>query len=154
MTSRATTGLRPVAIAVAVAAVLALAIGGAVLIGSTPEPTPTPLPSATAIPTATPVAARQLPTGGALAAGQYTVGVPGGPVTVSLTIGDDNWTSGGWYIMDPPDFTRQISFWTVGNVYEDLCDSASLPAAAHRADSRRSGNGARCPGRLEHVACP
>lgn len=127
MTARATTGLRPVVIAVAVAALLALVIGGAVLIGSQPEPTPTPMPSATANSTATPVAARPLPADGALAPGQYTVGVPGGPVTVSLTIGDDNWTSGSWYIMDPPEFTRQISFWTVGNVYEDLCDSASLP---------------------------
>ena len=128
--STTTTGLRTVGIAVAVAAVLALAIGGAVLIGSTPQPTPTPLPSATAIPTATPIAARPLPADGEVAAGQYTVGVPGGPVVVSLTIGDDNWTSGGWYIMNPPDFTRQVSFWTVGNVYEDLCDPGSLPAVA------------------------
>ena len=128
--STTTTGLRTVGIAVAVAAILVIAIGGAVLIGSTPEPTPTPQPSATAIPTATPVAAQQLPAGGEVAAGQYTVGVPGGPVVVSLTIGDDNWTSGGWYIMNPPDFTRQVSFWTVGNVYADLCDSASLPAVA------------------------
>ena len=130
MTASTTTGLRPVAIAVAVAALLVLVIGGAVLIGSQPEPTPTPTPSASAIPTATPVAARPLPAGGAVAPGQYTVGVPGGPVTVTLTIGDDDWESGGWYIMNPPAFTRQVSFWTVGNVYQDRCDPASLPAVA------------------------
>jgi hypothetical protein len=130
MTSRATTGLRPVAIAVAVAALLVFAIGGAVLIGSGPDPSPTPMPSATAIPTATPVGAAPLPAGGALAPGQYTVRVPGGPITVSLTIGDDGWESGGWYLMNPPAFSRSVSFWTVGNVYEDLCDSASLAAPA------------------------
>ena len=128
--STTTTGLRLVAIAVAVAALLVFAIGGAVLIGSGPDPSPTPMPSATAIPTATPVAAAPLPAGGSLAAGQYTVAVPGGPVTVSLTIGDDGWESGGWYIMNPPAFSRSVSFWTIGNVYEDLCDSASLPVPA------------------------
>ena len=151
MTARATTGLRPVAIAVAVAALLVFAIGGAVLIGSGPDPSPTPIPSATAIPTATPVAAvpcRPVEP----CAGSVHRGVPGGPVTVSLTIGDDGWTSGGWYIMNPPAFSRSVSFWTIGNVYEDLCDPASLPATADRADRGRSGRGARCAGQFENVA--
>ena len=77
MTARATTGLRPVAIAVAVAALLALVIGGAVLIGSQPDSTPTPMPSATTIPTTTPIAARPLPRGGALTSGQYSTSFPG-----------------------------------------------------------------------------
>ena len=150
--STTTTGLRLVAIAVAVAALLVFAIGGAVLIGSGPDPSPTPMPSATAIPTATPVAAAPLPAGGALARGSVHRGVPGGPVTVSLTIGDDGWESGGWYIMNPPDFSRSVSFWTIGNVYEDLCDSASLPAAADRADGGRPGRRARCAGQYKNVA--
>jgi hypothetical protein len=54
MTTRRTTGLRPVAILVALAALLVAAVGGAALIGSRPEATPTPMPTAAAIATPTP----------------------------------------------------------------------------------------------------
>jgi hypothetical protein len=92
---------------------------------------PTPIPSSTAIPTATPVAIPPLPPWGApaLDPGRYTVVVPGSTVTAALTVGD-GWTPGGFYLMNPPDFTKQVSFWTVENVYEDLCDPGSLPDPA------------------------
>jgi hypothetical protein len=119
MTTRATTGLRPVAILLVVAALLALGVGGAIFVGSRPEATPTP--TAIPSPTATQVAVPPLPAGGALSPGRYRLTVPQSPVTVDLTIGD-GWTSGEWYIMNPPEFTHQISFWTVGNVPADACD--------------------------------
>jgi hypothetical protein len=120
MSSRTTTGLRTVAIAVALAAVLAVAIGGAVLIGSTPEPTATPIPSPSAIPTATPVAARPLPRGGALTSGQYSTELPESTVTATFTI-EDGWTSGGWYLMNPPALDKAVIFMAIANVYEDIC---------------------------------
>jgi hypothetical protein len=127
MTTRATTGLRPVAILLAVVAVLLAAVGGAVIIGSAPDATPVPSPSATAIPTSTPVAVRPLPPDGALSPGQYRTGVPDSPVTVAMTIGG-GWSSGGWYIMNPPELTHQVSFWTVGDVNSDACDwGGTLP---------------------------
>jgi hypothetical protein len=133
MTTRATTGLRPAVILVAVAALLVLAIGGAVVMSSGPDVNPTPIttdgptPTATPSPTATPVAVRPMPASGALDPGQYTIEVPHSTVTVSLTIAD-GWTSGGWYIMNPPQFTKHIAFWTVGNVNSDVCDwSGTLP---------------------------
>ena len=120
MTTRATTGLRPVAILLAVVALLALGVGGAIFVASQPEATPRPtvIPS----PTATPLAVTPMPPSGALVAGRYRIEVPDSPVTVDLTIGD-GWTAGdGWYIMNPPNFTHAISFWTVGNVNADACD--------------------------------
>jgi hypothetical protein len=125
MTTRATTGLRPVAILLAVVALLALGVGGAVYVASRPEATPTPtvLPS----PTTSPLAVLPMPPSGALVAGRYRLEVPDSPVTVDLTIGE-GWTSGDWYIMNPPEFTHHISFWTVGNVNEDACDwNGTLP---------------------------
>jgi hypothetical protein len=125
MNTRASTGLRPVAILLVVAALLALGVGGAVFVASRPEATPTQtvIPS----PTATPLAVLQMPATGALVAGRYRLQVPDSPVTVDLTIGD-GWTSGDWYIMNPPDFTHHISFWTVGNVNTDACDwNGTLP---------------------------
>jgi hypothetical protein len=97
----------------------------------TNTPTPTPIPSSTAIPTATHVAIPPLPPWGApaLDPGRYTVVVPGSTVTAALTVGE-GWTPGGFYLMNPPDFTKQVSFWTVENVYEDLCDRGSLPDPA------------------------
>jgi hypothetical protein len=32
--------------------------------------------------------------------------------------------------MNPPDFTKQVSFWTVENVHRDWCDPESLPDPA------------------------
>jgi hypothetical protein len=32
--------------------------------------------------------------------------------------------------MDPPDFSKQVSFWTVANVHQDWCDPESLPEPA------------------------
>ena len=97
----------------------------------TDEPTPTPILTASpsASPTATPVAIPPLPPFGAgsIVPGRYTIAVPGSPVIAAITVG---WTTGGWYIMNPPDFTKQVSFWTVENVPEDLCDPESLPDPA------------------------
>lgn len=141
MTTRPTTGLRPVAIVIAVALLLVLAIGGAVLIGSDPEATPTPVPSTAASPTPTPVAVLPLPIDTApLAPGRYTGALvaPGQPpvappdpaetsVEVEFTVGS-GWSVtqplGGatccWYITGQ---RRSISYWPVSNVYADACDT-------------------------------
>jgi hypothetical protein len=123
----------PVRIAAALAAVAVIAFVGLTYLvpdnsGST-EPTATPTPTAT--PIATPVAVPPLPPWGApkLDPGRYTVEVPGSTVTAAFTI-EEGWTPGGWYIMNPPDFTKQVSFWTVENVHQDLCDPESLPDQA------------------------
>ncbi len=57
-------------------------------------------------------------------------------MSVTFTIGD-GWTSGGWYLMNPPlpgqhsaGFTKAMSLWTVDNVYADICDLGSLPDPA------------------------
>jgi hypothetical protein len=116
----------------AVAVVIAAILGFTYLNNQVGTDSPTPTPSSTAIPTATPVAIPPLPPWGApaLDPGRYTVAVPGSTgVTVAFTVGD-GWTPGGWYIMNPPDFSKQVSFWTVDNVYEDLCDRESLPDPA------------------------
>jgi hypothetical protein len=130
MTTRATAGLRPAVILVAVAALLILAIGGAVVMGSDRDVSPTtasPTPTANPSPTPTPVAARPMPASGALDPGQYTIEVPDSNVTVALTIGE-GWTSGDWYLMRPPSFSHSVSFWTVGNVNTDACDwGGTLP---------------------------
>ena len=90
---------------------------------------PTPTPSFTA-------GTRLPPEGTALAAGRYTAEFRDGPVSVTFTIGD-GWTSGGWYLMNPPlpgqhsaGFTKSMSLWTVDNVYADVCDLGSLPEPA------------------------
>jgi hypothetical protein len=109
-------------------------VGGS---SGTPPPTSTPAPTATPAPTP---AVHSLPGSGKLAAGRYAIPVPDrihgdslvavSPVTAVVTIGD-GWTSGGWYLMNPPNFSKQISFWTVGNVYGDICDpDGSLPSPA------------------------
>lgn len=93
--------------------------------------TDTPTPTLTANPTATPVAVPPLPPEGAgrLEAGRYTIAVPDSSVIAAITIGE-GWSTGGWYIMNPPDFTKQVSFWTVENVHQDWCDPESLPDPA------------------------
>ena len=96
-----------------------------------PTPTPTPTASPSPSPTATPVAIPRLPPFGAgsIEPGRYTIAVPDSPVVATITVGD-GWTTGGWYVMNPPAFTKQVSFWTVDNVYEDVCDRESLPDPA------------------------
>jgi hypothetical protein len=126
----------PVRVAVALAAVAIIAfVGFRYLVpdntgDTSPSTTPTPTPSSS--PTATPVGVRPLPQfgGGRLDPGQYSVAVPDSPVTATIAIGDDGWSTGGWYIMDPPDFSKQVSFWTVANVHQDWCDPESLPEPA------------------------
>ena len=146
MTTRTATGLRPAAILVAVLAVLVAAVGGAVLIGTTPDATPTP----TADDTPTPIASASATLGAAqplpgtagepnnsvpLAPGRYTGGLvaPGEPpvgdaetnVDVEFTVGD-GWSvsqpmGGGtccWYINGA---RRSISYWPVTHVYADAC---------------------------------
>ena len=122
----------PFRVGIAAAAVVIAAILGVNYLNSnvgTDEPTPTP--SLTANPTATPVAIPPLPPAGAgsLEPGRYTIAVPNSPVVAAVTIGD-GWSTGGWFIWDPPAETKQVSFWTVDNVYEDLCDRESLPDPA------------------------
>lgn len=119
-------------VGIAAAVVVIAAIIGFNYVNSnvgTDEPSPTPTP--TANPTATPVAIPPLPPMGAgnIVPGRYTIAVPDSPVIAALTVGD-GWSTGGWYIMTPPFFPMQMSFWTVENVYEDLCDRESLPVPA------------------------
>ena len=131
MTLRTTTGLRPVAIAVAVAALLAFVIGGAVLIGSAPEPTPTPLPSATAVPTATPVAHPPLPATGGVAA--WSVHRWGARLDPSSSRSRSPTTTGrravgtSWIPLASPDRSRS-GRWAMSMT--TCCDSGSLPAIA------------------------
>ena len=115
----------------AAAVVVAAVLGLTYLNNQVGTDPPTPTPTLTADPTATPVGIPPLPPFGAgsLVAGQYTIAVPDSPVVAAITIGD-GWTTGGWYIMDPPRFTKQVSFWTVENVYRDWCDPESLPSPA------------------------
>jgi hypothetical protein len=136
MPTRATMGLRPIAILAAIAVLLALGGGGAALLASRPDSTPMPTatadtPTLSPGPTATPLGVRPLPPfgGGRLDPGRYAVEVPDSDVTATITI-EDGWTTGGWYIMDPPAFTKQVSFWTVENVHQDWCDPESLPGRA------------------------
>ena len=147
MTTRSSTGLRPVAILAAVIAVLVLAVGGAVLIGSRPDATPSP----NASPSGTPVAVRQLPVGTApLEPGRYTGGLvapgsaavgsgpddePEEPIDVEFTVGS-GWSVGQyperasccWYINGEG---RSISYWPVIRVYADACDTAGPNGSAH-----------------------
>ena len=146
MTPRTTTGLRPVAILLAVVAVLVAAVGGAVIIGSTPDATPTP----TASPTATPVAVQPLPefdldeNGSApLAPGRYESGLvaPGsaavaGQGDVELTVDVEFTVGDGWSVSQPLGGStccwyingerQSISYWPVSNVYADACDAGIL----------------------------
>jgi len=123
----------PVRIAAALAVVAVIAIVGVRFLlppNNTGDTFPTATPTATASPTATPVGVRPLPPEGSrLNPGQYAVEVPDSSVTATFTIAD-GWTSGGWYIMNPPDLSRSVSFWTVANVHEDICDPTSLPDPA------------------------
>lgn len=129
---RFTTMRNPARIAAALAAVAVIALLGLRFLvpDNTGDTEPTPTATATVSPTATPLAVRPLPpfgSGGELDPGQYTVEVPDSNVTGTVTIGA-GWQSGGWYLMNPPDFTKSISFWTVGNVPTDACDSrGTLP---------------------------
>jgi hypothetical protein len=145
MTARATTGLRPVAVFAAVAAVLLIGAASVALIGSLPVETARPTTTATAAPTAiastppaspsvTPVAVLPLPRTGSVMAGTYRVEFPDSPVTVDLTL-EDRWKAGSsfteqgaaepWnvqYLLDAGDFSHTIWFYTVGNVNTDGCD--------------------------------
>jgi hypothetical protein len=91
----------------------------------TDTPTPTVIPS----PTATQVTVNPIPAFGVqdgLEPGRYSLHIPDSTVSAVITVGP-GWESGGWYIMNPPRFTKQVSFWVVGNVYQDPCVSGSLP---------------------------
>jgi hypothetical protein len=124
----------PVRIAAALAAAAVIAfVGFRYLVpDNTGTTDPTPTPEVSASPTATPSVPELGGFGsGSVDPGTYWLEVPGsdvsGPgVRATLSVGE-GWTSGGWYIMNPPDFTKQVSFWTVANVPEDLCDRRSLP---------------------------
>ena len=129
----------PIRIAAALAAVAVIVFVGLryLVPDNTGDTEPTATSTPTASPTATPVGVRPLPpwgSGGKLDPGTYTAEVPGsdvsGPgVTATLSIGA-GWESGGWYIMNPPLFSKQVSFWTVANVHGDICDPESLPDPA------------------------
>jgi hypothetical protein len=119
----------PVRIAVALAAAAVIAFVGFsyLLPDNTGDDDATPTPTVTASPTATPVAVRPLPPfGTGLNSGTYKLevipgsDVSGSGVAATFSIGS-GWQSGGWYIMNPPAFTKSVSFWSVGNVYEDIC---------------------------------
>jgi hypothetical protein len=95
--------------------------GGAV---ATPSPTPIAMPSAAVTPSPSP-AVRPLPVLGEAAPGRYTIKVPTAPLTVALTIGS-GWSSGSDFIAH--DYVDRVgdavvNFYTVGNVYEDICDA-------------------------------
>jgi hypothetical protein len=122
----------PIRIGIAAAVVVVAAILGFTYLNSeVGTDTPTPTPSLTANPTATPVAVPQLPPLGAgMEPGRYSLHVPDSTIDAVLTVGD-GWTAYGWYIAASPQiFTKQVSFWTVENVYQDLCDPGSLPDPA------------------------
>jgi hypothetical protein len=123
-------------ILIAAAAVAAVALVGIRLTSSGTSGGPVATPNATEISTTFATssprpspALRRLPGSGALLPGRYTIDVPGSPLTVAVTIGE-GWTSGDWYLMDPPDFRKQVSFWTVANVYRDVCDGPGGIATA------------------------
>jgi len=145
MTSRATTGLRPVAVFAALAAVLLIGAASVALIGSSPDATGGPTAPPPATPTtpastprasqgASPLAVRPLPLNGSVAAGTYRVEFPDSQVTVDLTL-EDGWGAGNrftvegvttpWdvqYLTDQTFFTHSMLFYTVGNVNTDGCD--------------------------------
>lgn len=91
----------------------------------TTQPTvaPTPSPAATVPP--------MPPEGRALSPGQYAIQVPDSDIRAVVTV-EGGWTSGLYFIMNPPALTKQVSFWTVANVYDDICDPATggLPTAS------------------------
>jgi hypothetical protein len=143
MTTRATTGLRPVAIVIAVVALLALAAGGAVLIGSAPDATPTPIASPT------PVAVEPLPTadarlerghryiGGLVALGSAVEGAGVEvPLDVAFTVGGGDWTvlystlvqsepgQTCCWMLDGPGGSFQ--YHPVAHVFADACDTGSV----------------------------
>jgi hypothetical protein len=144
MTSRATTGLRPVAVLAAVAVVLLVGAASVALIGSRPDATsgPTALPTATPATAAstprasegsTPVAVEALPRTGSVAAGTYRVEFPDSPVTVDLTL-EDGWEAGNSFTVEGgptrwdvqflyhPALATSMLFYTAGNVNTDGCD--------------------------------
>ena len=117
-------------VAVAAAAVLIVVFLGIRYLPATNDPGNVPVATATPTPSASPTPVAGLPPSGSVDAGTYLIEVPDSPVAVQLTIAQ-GWTSGDWYIMNPPAFDRSISFWTVGNVYADPCDlDGSLPDPA------------------------
>jgi len=144
MTTRATTGLRPVAVFAAVAVVLLIGAGSVALFGSHPDATGGPIALPTATPTtaaatpdasqgATPVAVPPLPGTGSVAAGTYRVQFPESPVAVDLTL-DDGWEAGNTFTVEGgstrwnvqflyhPAFATSLLFYTAGNVNTDGCD--------------------------------
>jgi len=120
------------AAAVLVAAIVGYSLLPGVLEPGAPTSQPTEQPTASPAPSPTSTFTPILPDGRALSAGRYGIRVPGSDVTAVVTL-DGSWTSGGYYIMNPPAFTRQVSFWTVGNVYDDICDAATggLPTSSN-----------------------
>jgi hypothetical protein len=93
---------------------------------------PSSIPSPNVTPGPTSVAAIPLPHGHppvALAAGRYSIPVPGSNVSVELTIGETGWMVVG----DSSSIFRSklaVSFGTVTNVYTDACLDSSLPHPA------------------------
>jgi hypothetical protein len=123
-------------IAIAAAAVLAVAIVGYNVLprmSGPGVPTIAPTQPSTVSPTATPSATvPPMPAEGvSLSPGRYSIRVPDADVRAFLTV-EDGWTSGSYFIMNPPAFSKQVSFWTIANVYRDICDIATggLPTAS------------------------
>lgn len=137
MTTHATTGLRPVAILIAIVALLVLAAGGAVLIGSRPDSTPTPIASPTADLTHLPPMISEYRTarpGRYMMRGPSSGGaVVGWPLVVTATL-PAGWTqygpARGSGIRKPyPDqYQAELSMWSVDNVVADGCPKDPLDA--------------------------
>jgi hypothetical protein len=123
-------------VALAAAAVLVAAIVGYNVLPSArgpgvptiaPTPVPTEAPTVSPSPTVPPIP----PEGRALEPGQYAIQVPDSEARALVTV-EAGWTSGSYFIMNPPAFSKQVSFWTIGNVYRDICDieTGGLPTAS------------------------
>lgn len=113
MTTRTSTGLRPVTLLIAVVALLALAVGGAVFIGSRPDATPTP--------TATPAASLLSSADGAFVpAGTYRV-MSSVPVRLTVPDGWGNVFSGLGVIKhsgERDEYEASVVFWRLSQVTE------------------------------------
>lgn len=120
----------------AVAAVVVALVGAQFLPSNHPGPgNPSAAPSrqATEAPTASPAATvtPMPPEGIGLSPGRYSIRVPDSDVRAVVRV-EEGWTSGVYFIMNPPEFTKQVSFWNVANVYDDICDpgTGGLPTAS------------------------
>lgn len=119
--------LLPVAAVVVIALVAIRFISLGTSDGVVARPTPSVMPSATVLGPSP--ALRPIPLHGELAAGRYTMRVPTTSITVALTVGS-GWSSGSFagdfiahsYVDQVGD--ALVNFYTVGNVYEDICDAS------------------------------